>query len=281
MEKIKITCDSTCDLPVELCLKYDVEVTPLSISLGDEIRTDGVNICPEELFEFVNKNGTLPKTSAVSPAYYTEVFGKYVSQGYSVIHISLSSELSSTYQNACIAASEFEGVHVIDSLNLCTGSGFLAVRARELADEGKSAEEIVGMLNALREKVDASFILQTLEYLRIGGRCSSVAALGANLLKLRPEIIVRDGKMTVGTKFRGSLQKSILDYIRAQLEDRADADLSRIFVMHTGVPEDVLEKAVGLVRELKPFEEVIVGRAGCTISTHCGPECFGIIFMKK
>ena len=281
MSNIKITCDSTCDLPQELYAKYDVEVVALSVALGEELHRDGVDISAPELFAYVKESGTLPKTSAVSMGEYLDVFGKYVREGKTVIHINLSSNLSSSYQNAMLAAEELGNVYVVDSRNLSTGSGHLVIEAAEMAAQGMEAEAIVAQLNKMKEQVDASFVLQTLEYLQKGGRCSSVAALGARALQLRPEIRVADGGMGVGKKYRGSMEKSVLDYVRGRLEGRDDIDTRRIFVTHSPMDQAVVDKAIALVRELHPFEEVIETCAGCTICSHCGPNCLGVLFFKK
>lgn len=281
MSNIKITCDSTCDLPQELYAKYDVEVVALSVALGEELHRDGVDISATELFAYVKETGTLPKTSAVSMGEYLDVFGKYVREGKTVIHINLSSNLSASHQNAVLAAEELGNVYVVDSRNLSTGSGHLVIEAAEMAAQGMEAEAIVAQLNKMKERVDASFVLQTLEYLQKGGRCSSVAALGARALQLRPEIHVADGGMGVGKKYRGSMEKSVLDYIRGRLEGRDDIDTRRIFVTHSPMDQAVVDKAIALVRELHPFEEVIETCAGCTICSHCGPNCLGVLFFKK
>ena len=281
MQKIKITCDSTCDLTAELYDKYDVDVLPLGVSLGDKFYHDGEDVTAQGVFEFVEKNGVLPKTAAVSVGEYEDVFRKYVDQGYSVIHINISSELSACHQNACLAAEEVGKVYPIDSRNLSTGSGLLVIAAEELANEGFSAEEIVDRLNEMKDRVDASFVLQTLEYLKKGGRCSSIVALGANVLQLRPEIEVSDGGMKVGKKYRGKMERSITDYVRGRLEGREDIQLDRIFVTHSYVPDEIVESVVALVKELHPFHEVLVTTAGCTISSHCGPNCLGVLFVKK
>lgn len=281
MGKIKITCDSTCDLSAALYSQYNVHVVPLTIALGDELRLDSVNITADELFDYVNKSGQLPKTSAISIGEYLDVFGKYVSEGYTVIHINISSKLSSSHQNACLAAAELGNVHVIDSNNLSTGSGHLVLLAGAMAEAGVSAEEIVRILNEKKEKLDVSFVLQTLEFLHKGGRCSSLAAFGANALKLHPEIKVCNGGMQVGKKYRGDMEKSILAYVHGRLDNRADVDTDRIFVTHSGVPQEILDKVVATVKELHPFREVLVTRAGCTISTHCGPACIGVLFFTK
>ena len=281
MNKIKITCDSTCDLTPELYEKYGVEVVSLCVSLDDKLYRDGVDIKAENIFAYVSENGSLPKTSAISVGEYEQVFRKYVDDGYQVVHINISSALSSCYQNACIAAKEVGSVYPVDSLNLSSGSGHLVIEAAKMAQEGKSGEEISEKLCALREKLDVSFVLQTLDYLKKGGRCSALAALGANLLQLRPEIEVKDGKMGVGNKYRGKMDKSIADYVRGRLEGRKDLNLDRIFVTHSHVPAEIVAEVIALVKELQPFAEVIETIAGCTISSHCGPNCLGVLFFKK
>ena len=281
MSNIKITCDSTCDLPQELYTKYDVEVIALSVTLGDTLHRDGVDITAPELFAYVKETGTLPKTSAISMGEYLDVFGKYVDEGRTVIHINLSSNLSASHQNAVLAAQELGNVYVVDSRNLSTGSGHLVIEAAEMAAQGLAAETIVARLNEMKERIDGSFVLQTLEYLQKGGRCSSVTALGARALQLRPEIRVADGGMGVGKKYRGSMEKSVLDYVRGRLEGRDDVDTRRIFVTHSPMDQAVVDKAIALVKELHPFDEVIETSAGCTICSHCGPNCLGVLFFKK
>ena len=281
MKPIKITCDSTCDLTVELYEKYQIRPLPLIVNMGDASYRDGVDVDAEQVFEFVAKTGELPKTSAGSVGTYLDAFREYVEAGSQVVHISLSSELSSSYQNACIAAETVGDVFVVDSKSLSTGSGHLAVLAAELVSAGLSAKEIAAALEDMRERLDVSFVLQTLEYLHKGGRCSGVAAFGANMLKLRPEIQVTNGKMGVGRKYRGSAEKSILDYVRGRLEGRTDIRHDRIFITHSGVTPEILEKVKALVKELQPFDEVLETRAGCTISSHCGPSCLGVLFFRN
>jgi len=281
MPKVVITCDSTADLSPELYAKYGIHPVALSVSLGDELRRDGENITGEDIYRYVEQSGQLPKTSAVSVGEYEDVFRPLVEQGCQVVHISLSSSLSASHQNARLAAEEVENVWAVDSRSLSTGTGHLALLARELADSDMTAPEIAAALEQLREKLDVSFVLQTLEYLHKGGRCSGVAAFGANLMKLRPEIEVVNGKMQVGRKYRGNMEKTILSYIRGRLEGREDLRMDRIFITHSGVPQEILEKAEALVRELYPFEEVLITTAGCTITSHCGPNCLGVLFLKK
>ena len=281
MSKIMITCDSTADLTKELYEQFEATVVPMGVNLGDEFRRDGLNITISDIFEYVAASGQLPKTSAVSVGEYDDVFRPLVEQGYEVVHVSLSSSLSSSHQNACLAAEELGSVYVVDSKSLSTGIGHLVLLGRELAASGMSAAEVAAALEQLREKLDVSFVLQTLEYLHKGGRCSGVAAFGANLMKLRPEIEVLGGKMQVGRKYRGNMEKTVLAYIRGRLEGREDIRLDRIFITHSGCPQEIVEKAEALVRELHPFQEVIVTTAGSTITSHCGPDCLGVLFLKK
>lgn len=276
---IRITCDSTCDLPSELYDSLGITVVSMGVTLGDRFCRDGEDLSSEEIYAYVDQTGTLPTTSAISVGEYEDAWKPFSED--EIIHISLSSELSSSNQNANIAASEFASVSVIDSKNLSTGSGLLVMRAAELRDAGLTRSEIVTELTNLVEKLDVSFVLQTLDYLKKGGRCSTVVALGANLMKLRPEIVVANGKMSVGKKYRGSMERSVADYIRGRLEGRDDIDTSRIFVTHSGVPDEILTMAVDLVKSLHPFGEVLTSRAGCTITSHCGPGTLGVLFFKK
>ena len=281
MSKIKITCDSTCDLTPELYEKYQVSVSPLCVTLGDDLHRDSVDVTAQDIFAYVDQTGNLPKTSAISVGEYEEFFQPFVDDGCSVIHINISSEFSACYQNACLAAQNLGNVYPIDSRNLSTGSAHLVLAAAEMAQQGVEAAQIAEELKKLQARVDASFVLQTLEYLKKGGRCSSVVALGANLLSLRPEIEVTGGKMEVGKKYRGKMEKTILDYVKGRLVGRDDIDTKRIFITHSYVPQEIVEKVIALVKELHPFEEVIETKAGCTITSHCGPNCLGVLFLRK
>lgn len=281
MKEIKVTCDSTCDLTKELYESFGIEAVPLGVYLGDDLRRDGVDVTPQEIYDYADRTGELPKTSAITVGEYQAVFSRLVNQGYQVIHVNLSSNLSASYQNACLAAEDVGNVFVIDSKNLSTGSGSLALLAVELARSGMAAEEIRQVLEESKTKLDVSFVIQTLEYLHKGGRCSGVAMLGANLLKLRPEIIVEDGQMHVGRKYRGNMEKTILAYVRGRLEGRTDLNYDRIFITHSGVPAEIVEKVKALILELQPFREVLETTAGCTISSHCGPATLGVLFFKK
>ena len=281
MPKIKITCDSACDLSPELCRRYHISVIPMCISLGERLCRDGVDVKPQNLFDYVEKTGKLPTTSAISVGEYEEFFRPFVEEGYEVVHVNLSSQLSSSHQNAHIAAQEIGRVHVVDSRSLSTGSGHLVILAAELASAGYDGTYIAEALNEMKGNLDVSFVLQTLDYLHKGGRCSGIARFGANMLKLRPEIVMENGALRVGKMYRGSMEKTILDYVRGRLETVTDIQYDRIFVTHSGVPAQIVDKVATLVKELHPFEAVIVTEAGSTISCHCGPNCLGVLFFRK
>ena len=281
MPKIKITCDSTCDLSPELCERYHISVIPMCVALGERSCRDGVDVKPEELFAYVGETGKLPTTSAISVGEYEDFFRPFTDEGYEVVHISLSSELSSSHQNACIAAGELGNVFVVDSRSLSTGSGHLVILSAELASAGYDGAYIAKALNEMKGNLDVSFVLQTLDYLHKGGRCSGIARFGANMLKLRPEIVMNNGTLHVGKMYRGSMEKTILDYVRGRLDNENAVNYDRIFVTHSGVPREIVDKVIALVKELRPFEEVIETVAGSTISCHCGPNCLGVLFFRK
>lgn len=279
--RIKILSDSVCDLTKEQLAEYDIELVPLPIIKGDVTYKDGVDIMPEDIFEYVESGKGICHTSGINVADYQEAFSRFTETHDAVILITLSSCISGCYQNAVIAASELENVYVVDSQNLSTGTGHLVLDAAIMAREGLPAEEIVKRLEEMRPKVEASFVIDSLLYLWKGGRCSGVAALGANVLKLKPCIEVKNGKMDVGKKYRGNFDKVIIQYVTDRLKDRDDIDYKRIFVTHPSVSPDIVENVVKTVKSLGPFEEVIVTRAGGTISTHCGPVCLGVLFYRK
>ena len=281
--KIRICADSTCDLSPELVEKYGIEITPLYIVKDGKSYADGIEITPQDIYQHVRAGGAMCSTAAVSVADYEAFFTEQRKSCDALLHFHISSEMSSCYQNACIAAESVSGVYPVDSRNLSTGIGQLVIAAAEMAAEGKlSAEEIYRIVLEKREKLDVSFVLDTLEYLRKGGRCSTLAAMGANLLSLKPCIEVRDGKMGVGKKYRGTLGKCIVQYVRDRLEGRDDIDLKRIFITDsTGFAPEELEAMEAEVRRCQPFEEILHTHAGCTVSNHCGPRCVGILYFHK
>ncbi len=278
---IKITADSTCDLTAELLERYDVELFPLSVILNDKSLKDGVEVFPDDLYRHVEATGSLPTTSANSVGEYQDRFAVLSAQNDAVIHINISAEFSSCYQNACIAAEEFDNVYVVDSRNLSTGHGHVVIEAALAAQRGMSAPEIVDFLNDLTGRVEASFVLDQLAYMVKGGRCSSVAALGANLLKLKPCIEVKDGKMGVVKKYRGAFSKVILEYVKDRLENRDDIIYDRIFITYSSEMAETVKAVRAAVEQYAPFTEIIDNRAGCTICSHCGPCCLGILFIRK
>ena len=278
MSKVKLTCDSTCDLTGELYSRFAVDVIPLGVVLGDDLRRDGVDVSVDDLYGYVAKTGVLPKTSAISQGEYIDRWKPYTDDGYEIVHINISSDISACHQNARLAADELENVYVIDSRSLSTGSGILVLAAGKMIEEGRSAAEIAEKLDELKTRIDCTFVLNTLEYLQKGGRCSSVLAFGANLLKLHPEIIM-EGSMDVGKKYRGGPEKYITEYVKGRIEGRDDLNMSAIFVVHSKVEPELVEKVKEMVRDYG-FENVIETRAGSTISSHCGPGTLGLMIVR-
>ncbi len=276
---IKITATSTCDLPAELLERYQITMVPLYVSFGGNTYKDGLDASPEDIFRHVEDGGQLPTTAAVNIADYQKLFAELSPKYDSVLHITIGSEFSCCYQNALVAAEEFSNVYVVDSRNLTVGQGILAIEAAEAARRGDSVEDILAMLEQMAEQVDTTFVVDKLDYLAKGGRCSSVVALGANLLKLKPCIVLADGKMTVGKKYRGAFEKVLSDYVLDQLAGK-NVNQDRIFVVHTRCDPEVPEAVCDMVRQFG-FREVLTAVAGCTISCHCGPNTLGIIFLRK
>ena len=229
---IKITATSTCDLPPELLERYQITMVPLYVSFGGNTYQDGVDASPEDIFRHVEAGGQLPTTSAVNIADYQELFSQLSPKYDSVLHITIGSEFSCCYQNALVAAEEFPNVYVVDSRNLTVGQGLLVLAAAQAAERGDSMEDILKLLEDLTGRVDTTFVVDKLDYLAKGGRCSSVVALGANLLRLKPCIVLADGRMTVGKKYRGAFDKVLPDYAQDQLSGK-NVDLDRVFVVHT------------------------------------------------
>ena len=276
-----ITSDSTTDLSRELRERYNVPVMPLKITLGDKIYTDGVDITPDDIYVHHDKTGELPKTSATNVGDCLEFFKPFTDAGKTVIHFTISSEMSSTYNNACLAAEELGNVYVIDTKNLSTGGGLLVVAAAEMLNAGLSAKETVEKTRALAPCVDASFVIDSLEYLYKGGRCSALAMFGANLLKLKPCIQVKDGKMDVAKKYRGKFSEVLKQYVKDKISDYSDIELDRVFITHAGCDPELVNEIVELVRKEVPFKEVFMTRAGCTVSSHCGANTLGVLFIRK
>ena len=279
--KIKILSDSTCDLNQELIEKYNISIVPLIVIKDGKDYKDGQNITAADIFAHVAAGGDLCSTSAVSIGEYADIFAPYASEYDGVIHVNIGSGFSTCYQSACLAAEEFDNVRVIDSKNLTAGQGFVALKACELAETMDDLDAIVEELNAFTEKVEVSFVVDKLDYLVKGGRCSSAAALGANLLGLKPCIEVKDGKMSVVKKYRGNYAKCLTTYVKERLEGREDIDRSKLFVIQTVVSEECYNGVLEAVNTYGNFETVYESTAGCTISCHCGPGTLGILFVRK
>lgn len=278
---IKILSDSTCDLPQEVLEKYNITMIPLSVIKDGKNFTDGVDITPADIFNHVANGGSLCSTAANNIGEYTDYFSKYVNDYDGVIHINISAEFSSCYQNACLAAEEFDNVRVIDSRNLSTGQGLVVLKACELANEYNDLDEIADKLRAFTDKVEASFLLDRLDYMVKGGRCSAAAALGANLLNLKPCIEVKNGKMGVVKKYRGNYAKCLATYVRDRLANRDDIEKKTLFVTRTPVSDECLNAVKDAVAEYNDFETTYWNEAGCTVSCHCGPGTLGVLFVRK
>ncbi|MCM1165215.1 MAG: DegV family protein [Lachnospiraceae bacterium] len=279
MSKVKICADSVCDLSEELKKRYDISVVPLYVNKGGETFKDGAEIGQKEVFEHYRTTGKLCTTSAVNVEDFANFFKEQLVGYDELIIITISSEFSACFQNANIAADDFPNVRVVDSRNLSTGEGLVAVSAAKLAAKGLSADEIVGELENVIPRVDATFFVANVEYLHKGGRCSSIAALGANLLKLKPCIAVLDGKMKVIKKYRGSIAKTIGDYVKDRL-DGAAVDDDLIFITHTTSAENTA-LAAEEIKKYQSFKEIAATDAGCTVACHCGEDTLGVLFIRK
>ena len=278
---IKITTDSTCDLPRHILEDLDVSVTPLGVIKAGKLYHDGVDIRTADIVAHVDGGGEITTTNAVNAADYLDLFRSLMERYDAVIHINIGMGFSCCYQNAKLAAEEVPGVYVVDSANLTVGHGLLVMAAAEAARDGKSATEIVAMLEEMLPRIETSFVLDMLDYMKKGGRCSAVTALGANLLKLHPCIEVVDGKMGVVKKYRGSIEKVVADYVRERLEGRTDIDTSRVIIVDTCEDDRLASIARKYVEEDGRFAQVIEAKAGCTIFSHCGPNTLGILFARK
>ncbi len=278
---IKIISDSTCDLSRELLEKYEITLMPLHVVKDGKTYSDGIDIVPADIFRHVAEGGDLCTTAAINIGEYAELFAQYAHDYDGVLHINISSEFSSCYQNACLAAEEFDNVRVVDSRNLSTGQGLVVLKACELAKTCESLEQLQADVSAFTEKVEASFVLDQLQYMVKGGRCSAVAALGANLLNLKPCIEVKNGKMGVVKKYRGNFTKSLTNYIKDRLADRDDLDRGTLFVTRTPVSDECLKTVADTVAQYGDFENIYWTEAGCTVSCHCGPSTLGVLFVRK
>ncbi|MBR6780130.1 MAG: DegV family protein, partial [Clostridia bacterium] len=259
----------------------NITLVPLTIVKNGETFSDGVTITPADIFAHVASGGDLCSTTAMNAGEYADYFSKFASEYDGILHINISSEFSCSYQNACLAAEDFDNVRVVDSRNLSTGQGLVVLKACELAKTCTSLDELQAQVSAYTEKVEASFVLDRLEYMVKGGRCSSAAALGANLLNLKPCIEVKNGKMSVVKKYRGSYAKCLASYVKDRLAERDDIEKGTLFVTRTPVSDECLETVRNAVAQYADFQNIYWTEAGCTVSCHCGPGTLGVLFVRK
>ena len=280
---VKIISDSTCDLSKELVEKYNISILPLHIVLGEAEYKDGEEIGPDEIYKWADENKTTPKTSAIAITDVMDAYEKWLKDYDEVVIFSISGKMSTTVNVMRMGADELEvedRVFVVDSENLSTGSGLLVIEAAIMAQEGKSAKEIVACIEELKSRVKASFVVDTLTYLHRGGRCSGVAALAGGALKLHPKIVVEDGAMKPDKKYRGKMKKVILDYAKEMEEKLLQAKKDRVFITHSGCEAEVLEGVEEYLKSLNYFEEILITRAGGVISSHCGPGTLGVLYLE-
>ena len=278
---IKITTDSTCDLPAELLEQHNITVLPLGIVKAGKLYQDGINIRTADIAAHVDAGGEITTTNAVNVADYEELFRRMMEEADAVIHLNIGMGFSSCHQNARLAAEEVDGVYVVDSANLTVGHGMLVLAAAEAAEAGKSVTEILAMLEEMIPRVETSFVLDRLDYMKKGGRCSTATALGASLLKLHPCLDVVDGKLPVTKKYRGSMEKVVGEYVRERLNGRTDINTSRVFLVDTCRTPGLTDLARQILEDDGRFGEIIEGKVGCTVFCHCGPDTLGLVFLRK
>lgn len=279
--KIRISADSTCDLSAQQIQENEIAIKALIVNMGDRSFHDGDDITPDDIFAYVAAGNPLCTTSAVPIGEYEEYFAELLKDADAVVHINLGSGFSSSYQNAVVAAQDMDNVYVVDSKNLSTGHGLVVLEACRLAKTESDPKVIVDKLNAYAPRVDASFLIDRLDYLAKGGRCSTLAALGANLLRLKPCIEVVDNRMIVGKKYRGNYNKCMDQYVRERLQDLDQIVEDEIFITRTSVSDEVLDTVRSAVNECASFKNVYETKAGCTISCHCGEGTLGVLYVRK
>lgn len=281
---IKIVSDSTCDLPKELIEKFNIQIVPLHILLGEKEYLDGADITPDEIYAWSDANEDTPKTSAVGFEDAEKVMKQIVDTQDEMIIFTISGKMSTTVNVFRMAADSLgieDKVSVIDTGNLSTGVGMLVIEAAEMSLEGKTREEICQRIESLKEKEKVSFVVDTLTYLHRGGRCSSVAALAGGVLKLHPKIVVSEGSMKADKKFRGKTEKAILEYVKELEDSLKEADERRVFITHSGCAQELIDEIYAYLKELNHFNEIYVARAGGVISSHCGPGTLGVLYLGK
>jgi DegV family protein with EDD domain len=278
---IKITADSTCDLSKELLEQYDISIIPLYVIKDGKVFRDGIDITPADIFSHADAGGEFCKTSAVNTYDYLSCFKMLAPDYDAVIHVNIGSGFSMCHQNACAAAAEFQNVYVVDSQNLSSGQGHIVIEAAKMAQSGMDAETIVRCLTELSKRVETSFLIDRLDYIYKGGRCSFATALGADIFHLRTCVEVSGGKMLVSKKYRGSFENCVGTYVRDRLMGRDDLVTERIFITHPAASRASVEAARTAINEYASFDAVIETKAGCTISCHCGPNTLGVLFIRK
>lgn len=278
--KIIVTTDSTSDLPKELVERYNIGVMPLNVNLGDDTFEDGIDIGPEKIFNYVDTTGILPKTGARSALAYQEFFEKQMKDlnADALIHISLSSELSSSHENALMASQELQNVKVLDSMSLSTGCALLVLSAIDKINEGKDLRTIYLELQEERNRVQASFVINNLKYLYKGGRCSALAMFGANVLRIKPKIKLASGKMIVDKKYMGKYEQVLINYVKDLLKDYQNVDKKRVFITFTTKNDEINAQIEQILKDYG-FEEIIQNYAGSTIASHCGRDTLGVLFI--
>ena len=283
MSSIKIVADSTCDLSPELIRDYGITILPLNIVLDMTSYSDGEEISPDEIYVWAQANKRTPKTAAVAFDRALALVKGMKENQEEVIFIGISSEMSTTCNVMRLVKEELEydRMFIIDSRNLSTGIGLQVLRAAQLAQEGRSAEEIVKEIEEARDKVRASFVVERLDYLAMGGRCSTVTALLGGKLNLKPRIEVSQGKMSAGRKYRGAQDKVIMKYVQDMRDNLLAADGHRVFITHSGCPDEVIRQVRDFLEGLEHFEDIRVTRAGGVISSHCGPGTLGVLYIEK
>lgn len=279
---IKIVSDSTCDLSDELVKRYDISILPLHILLGDKEYRDKVEITPDEIYAWADKNKTTPKTSAPSIEDVKKVYRQLLEGGNEIIVFSIASGMSTSHNILRLVAEdihETERISVVDSANLSTGIGHLVIKAAEMAAAGKSRKEILGEIERLKPLVRASFVVDTLTYLYRGGRCSAVSAMAGSVLKIHPKIVVENGTMRPDKKYRGKLDLAIINYVDDMREELLKADADRVFITHSGCKPETVELVREHLKKLGRFTEIIETRAGGVVSSHCGWGTLGVLFI--
>ena len=284
MEKIKITCDSAADLNA-LFEENNIGVIPLYVNLGDKEFIDGVNITPEDIYKSVEVDGIMPKTAARNPQDFKEFFKQYTDDGYKVVHFSISDKISLMHKSACAAAKELaeEGatVYTIDSKSLCVGIGLLVLSAVDMMKEGVPAEEIYRRSLNRVDKVQTSFVINTMEYLYKGGRCSGLAAFAATRFKIKPSLIMDNGEIVVYNKYMSNTgRRAIRKYIDDVLKQFDDPDPKRLFFVHTKMDDEMLEEIRVYLKKKTNFDVTLENIAGSTITSHCGPATMGIMYIN-